>query len=58
MNGLRGRTCPWNTFAIWNVDILALIGFPTIADGTMMNRSIGGMEVHEQDLIHLHVTLA
>ena len=45
---LRGRTCPWNTFAIWNVDILALIGFPMIADGTMMDRSIGGVEVHGQ----------
>lgn len=46
MKGLRGRTCPWNTFAIWNIDILALIGFPMIADGTMMDRSIGGVEVH------------
>ena len=45
MKGLRGRTCPWNTFAIWNIDILALIGFPMIADGTMMDRSIGGVEV-------------
>jgi hypothetical protein len=30
---LRGRTCPWNTFAIWRVAVLYLTGFPLIADG-------------------------
>eukprot|EP01041_Mallomonas_annulata_P008880 gene8880-18382_t len=31
--GLRGRTSPWNTFAIWKVSRLALTGFPLIGDG-------------------------
>lgn len=30
---LRGRTCPWNTFAIWRVAVLGLTGFPLVADG-------------------------
>ncbi len=29
---LRGRTSPWNTFAIWSIEILALTGFPMIGD--------------------------
>ena len=33
MNVIRGRTCPWNTFAIWDVKKLALTGFPLIGDG-------------------------
>ena len=27
---LRGRTCPWNTCAIWRLDKLGLVGFPLI----------------------------
>ena len=42
---LRGRTCPWNTFAIWNVSKLAVTGFPMIGDGVQGNRRIGGVEV-------------
>ena len=30
---LRGRTCPWNTLAIWRTAILGLTGFPLVADG-------------------------
>jgi len=30
---LRGRTCPWNTIALWRVSSLGLIGFPLIGDG-------------------------
>jgi len=30
---LDGRTCPWNTCAIWNLRKLALTGFPLVADG-------------------------
>mmetsp|Transcript_25343 Transcript_25343/g.29848 ORF Transcript_25343/g.29848 Transcript_25343/m.29848 type:complete len:330 (+) Transcript_25343:30-1019(+) len=30
---LNGRTCPWNTCAIWNLRKLALTGFPLVADG-------------------------
>ena len=30
---LRGRTCPWNTLALWRVDLLGLTGFPSVADG-------------------------
>ncbi len=44
-NELRGRTCPWNTCAVWKVDRLGLIGYPLIGDGTGENRSIGGVEV-------------
>ena len=42
---LTGRTCPWNTFAIWRVQELGLIGFPLIGDGTADNRACGGVEV-------------
>ena len=30
---LNGRTCPWNTIAMWNLNKLALLGFPLVADG-------------------------
>ena len=30
---LRGRTCPWNTLALWRVSLLSLTGFPLVADG-------------------------
>mmetsp|Transcript_16716 Transcript_16716/g.25253 ORF Transcript_16716/g.25253 Transcript_16716/m.25253 type:complete len:263 (+) Transcript_16716:143-931(+) len=30
---LNGRTTPWNTLAIWDVNKLALTGFPLVADG-------------------------
>jgi len=30
---LGGRTCPWNTLAVWNVAKLSLVGFPLIAEG-------------------------
>lgn len=39
---LRGRTCPWNTFAIWRTRHLALTGFPMVADG--LGSSTGGVE--------------
>ena len=45
---LRGRTCPWNTAAIWNVSKLALIGFPLVGDGVVVSPgalSSGGVEV-------------
>jgi hypothetical protein len=29
---LGGRTCPWNTLCIWNVNKLALVGFPLVSD--------------------------
>lgn len=40
---LRGRTCPWNTFAIWKVSLLAEMGFPMIADG-INGPEFGGVE--------------
>lgn len=46
-NDIRGRTTPWNTFAIWQTKKLAVIGFPLIGDGTADNRRIGGVEVSE-----------
>lgn len=39
---LRGRTTPWNTFAIWRTRYLALTGFPLVADG--MGGNMGGVE--------------
>jgi len=36
---LGGRSCPWNTMAMWSVPKLALTGFPLIGDG---NASIAG----------------
>lgn len=43
-NRLTGRTCPWNTCAIWNLHKLRLIGFPLIGDG--IGKDIpGGVEV-------------
>ena len=44
-NVVRGRSIPWNTLAIWNLDYLSLTGFPLIGDGTGNSRNIGGVEV-------------
>ena len=35
---LRGRTCPWNTMAMWDVGKLALTGFPVIGNGGFYNK--------------------
>jgi hypothetical protein len=44
-NDLRGRTCPWNTFAVWDAKKLAVFGFPILGDGTTLDRrKIGGVE--------------
>ena len=40
---IRGRTCPWNTFAIWNMKYLPIIGFPIVSDG-IDNKANGGVE--------------
>lgn len=42
---VRGRTVPWNTFAIWDVGALGTTGFPLIGDGVAGRRDIGGVEV-------------
>jgi hypothetical protein len=42
LHDVRGRTCPWNTFAIWNAHQLALTGFPMVAEG--MGEDWGGVE--------------
>ncbi len=42
---LRGRTCPWNTFAIWSLPKISLIGFPLVGDGVGNNTASGGVEV-------------
>lgn len=39
-----GRTTPWNTFAIWQVDHLGRVGFPLIGDGQRGDRENGGVE--------------
>lgn len=41
---LTGRTCPWNTCAVWRTDVLSLSGFPLIGDGFRTNRKAGGVE--------------
>ena len=53
---LNGRTSPWNTFAMWNIEHLAKIGFVTVSEGwiedrksthdddTTRKRSIAGIE--------------
>ena len=45
INVLRGCTCPWNTFAVWSVQYLSLVGFPPVGDGDGMKRENGGVEV-------------
>ena len=49
---VTGRTVPWNTFAIWNLNILALSGFPLIGDGTASNRKMGGVEVRRKEVLN------
>lgn len=44
-NKLRGRTCPWNTFAIWSLSKLSVVGFPLIGDGMAGKVETGGVEV-------------
>lgn len=39
---LRGRTCPWNTFAIWRTKYLSIFGFPMVGDG--FGTKFGGVE--------------
>ncbi|PXF39887.1 hypothetical protein BWQ96_10397 [Gracilariopsis chorda] len=29
---IRGDVCPWNTMALWNVNMLSKTGFPAVAD--------------------------
>lgn len=41
---LTGRTCPWNTCAVWSVDKLSLSGFPLVGDGFRQDRKAGGVE--------------
>lgn len=43
---LTGRTVPWNTFAVWRLRELGLLGFPLIGDGTAEDRAMGGVEVY------------
>jgi hypothetical protein len=43
VNTIRGRTCPWNTFALWDLSKLALIGFPLIGNGYTASIA-GGVE--------------
>ena len=56
---LTGRTCPWNTCAIWNIDLLALTGFPLVGDGFRNYRKVGGVEevsaITFLQLLHPHL---
>ena len=48
---LRGRTCPWNTCAIWRLEKLGILGFPLIGDGiTVKKPSVENREI-EIDVI-------
>ena len=53
---LTGRTCPWNTLAIWNLKQLAITGFPLLADGLHLNDdgSPGAAGIEEFSTILLH----
>jgi len=57
---LTGRTCPWNTLAIWNLKRLALTGFPLLADGLHMNEdgSPGAAGIEEFSTILIHQKLS
>ena len=50
---LRGRTCPWNTFAIWVTSRLALTGFPMVGDGIDSSENGGVEEVTAINLLQL-----
>ena len=41
---IKGRNCPWNTFALWDVRKLQLIGFPLIGNGNHQFGIDGGVE--------------
>lgn len=42
---LSGRSCPWNTCAMWDLEKLHLLGFPFIGDGLLDGGSeTGGVE--------------
>ena len=60
-NAVRGRTVPWNTFALWSVPYLALTGFPLVGDGESGDRggALGGVEeVTTVNLLqHMHPQL-
>ncbi len=57
---LNGRTCPWNTLAMWDLNKLALIGFPLCADGlhTLEDGTsvAGGIEEFATILLHQRVS--
>ena len=41
---ISGRTCPWNTFALWDIRKLQLTGFPLIGNGNRKLDISGGVE--------------
>jgi len=41
---LTGRTCPWNTIALWDVGKLALTGFPAVGEGLHEGVHCAGVE--------------
>jgi len=56
---LNGRTCPWNTCAIWNLNKLALYGFPLVADGLHIRsgtRVAAGIEEFSTILMHQNIS--
>ena len=56
-NIVKGRTVPWNTCALWNLNYLALTGFPLIGDGLGTCRNIGGVEVTAYQLFMIRYFL-
>jgi len=41
---LSGLTSPWNTLALWRVDLVGLVGFPPVADGIPSEGVRAGVE--------------
>eukprot|EP00667_Euglena_gracilis_P003575 EG_transcript_3583 len=44
-HSLDGTNCPWNTFAVWAVDKLAMTGFVAIGNGSVQGSQAGMEEV-------------
>ena len=49
---LNGVTCPWNTLAVWDVQKLAQIGFPLVAEGVIDGQAgveeVSAVAVHQK----------
>ena len=55
---LNGRTSPWNTFALWNINKLSKIGFVTVSDGLHIDMNPTGIQTKSIAGIEEVVTIA